>query len=128
MSNPEESVSEHTQPRALGVLRYIIRLELVAVVDLSSRGGDHALTPAAVKVLGLTISWPCRDEVVSLLVFSVSVSVSVLAMSWGGGGEEEEGEAVVTQPNGRALLAFDGVEEVFVAQNAKNVEMAVRIS
>lgn len=58
----------------------------------------------------------------SLLEFSVSV----LAMSWGG--EEEEEEAVVTQPNGRALLAFDGVEEVFVAQNATNVEMAVRIS
>lgn len=53
-------------------------------------------------------------------------SVSVLAMSWGG--EEEEEEAVVTQPNGRALLAIDGVEEVFVAQNATNVEMAVRIS
>lgn len=51
--------------------------------------------------------------------------VSVLAMSWGG---EEEEVAVVNQPNGRALLAFDGVEEVFVAQNATNVEMAVRIS
>lgn len=71
-----------------------------------------------------------RDEVLLLVlctttVASVSDSVSALKMSWE---EEEDEQMMVTQLNGgTAQLVFDGVEEVFVAQHATNVE-AVRIS